>query len=432
MMDSVSPVPSTGPAGKGRPALPNSRLWTIATALFLALALAAPKNGSGFDLSCWVSWSKAIVQNGLAHAYAVPTCNYPPGALALLGGLWRLLPGGTSLTIQIKAIKALWLAFDATAIGLAMAFLKSRGRNPYLALVLLNPAFLFNSFIWGQCDGSIALFATAASYAAVRRRPALAAFLVSCGLAVKMQEIVFVPFVAFLAWPSMRTSASRFVTTLGAGLAPWIVLLVPFARAGTVGSMVSSLAGNGGIYPYCSMNAFNPWYIVSFGSWRSDSVHVMGFSLKTWGLLAFGVAVLAILALTGAGDGADDVPSDARLARVATAGGLIAMAFFLFNTEMHERYLHPAMLFFAGAAFLTGRWRAFVTVSAGVLLNEAFVYFSFSKTVSENPGRFHWLFDRTYWIGSVVAVTLCIVFALELAWLVKTRTIPAHADPSTP
>jgi len=45
------------------------------------------------------------------------------------------------------------------------------------------------------------------------------------------------------------------------------------------------------------------------------------------------------------------------------------MAFFLYPTQMHERYLYPAVAFFGLYAMLSGRWALYLALSAGFLLN---------------------------------------------------------------
>jgi hypothetical protein len=45
------------------------------------------------------------------------------------------------------------------------------------------------------------------------------------------------------------------------------------------------------------------------------------------------------------------------------------MAFFLFPTQMHERYLYPAVAFFGLYAALSGQWTAYLVLSGAFLLN---------------------------------------------------------------
>ncbi|HQO32701.1 MAG TPA: hypothetical protein PK534_10890, partial [Chitinophagales bacterium] len=55
--------------------------------------------------------------------------------------------------------------------------------------------------------------------------------------------------------------------------------------------------------------------------------------------------------------------------KIMLVTALICMNFYFFNTQMHERYVHPVMLPLAAFAFLTGRYIPFVLVSVAYFLN---------------------------------------------------------------
>lgn len=49
--------------------------------------------------------------------------------------------------------------------------------------------------------------------------------------------------------------------------------------------------------------------------------------------------------------------------------GVVPLLFCFFNTEMHERYWHPAILFLAAAAFITRTYLLYIIVSFAYFLN---------------------------------------------------------------
>jgi hypothetical protein len=65
----------------------------------------------------------------------------------------------------------------------------------------------------------------------------------------------------------------------------------------------------------------------------------------------------------------DNLRRDQRLGTVFQVSALISLGFFLFNTQMHERYVHPALLFSGLFALITGRCNVFFLITVGYLLN---------------------------------------------------------------
>lgn len=61
---------------------------------------------------------------------------------------------------------------------------------------------------------------------------------------------------------------------------------------------------------------------------------------------------------------------------VFICGALISLIFFFFNTEMHERYSHPALIFLALYSVYTGRYLVYVITSLAYIINlESVIHF---------------------------------------------------------
>jgi hypothetical protein len=126
------------------------------------------------------------------------------------------------------------------------------------------------------------------------------------------------------------------------------------------------------------MHAYNYWYLMQWDnaelpSLTSDKNLWMGVTYKTWGLLMFfGASLLTLLPLllktiNKTMQGNRFAFADAEQFFLTTA--LIAVIFFYFPTQMHERYSHPALLF-AGAYFvLSKRWVIFLFISYAYMMN---------------------------------------------------------------
>ena len=72
--------------------------------------------------------------------------------------------------------------------------------------------------------------------------------------------------------------------------------------------------------------------------------------------------------LPGAGPTIADTPTE-ELAAVLLSCGLIPVFFAYFNTQMHERYWHAAVLFLGAYGLLRRDYLLYVLVSLGYFLN---------------------------------------------------------------
>jgi len=142
------------------------------------------------------------------------------------------------------------------------------------------------------------------------------------------------------------------------------------------------------------MNAFNVWHLVLSADLMKtpDSITFLGIPYKQWGLGGFMFFSLLILLPVAARiftkfkQRAPYEIGDYQLFFLSFS--LIPLVFFYFNTQMHERYIHPAILFMGVYAILSQRYAAFVLLSCGYVLNLERVYQFLSiphHTVIFNP-----------------------------------------------
>ena len=115
------------------------------------------------DMDAWVAWSYRLVDIGLSGFYSSQVwTNYTPGylyLLYLLGGVNSLL----SLKIEslIFLIKLVSIGFEFGLVLFIYTKFKSINHNQkiiLISLLLFNPAFIFNSTVWGQIDGILTFF----------------------------------------------------------------------------------------------------------------------------------------------------------------------------------------------------------------------------------------------------------------------------------
>lgn len=198
-------------------------------------------------------------------------------------------------------------------------------------------------------------------------------------LLTKTQAITIAPLLALLAWWGGWRALLRWG---GAVVAVMAAGLLPFWFGGAAQSLRSLYLDAVGYYPAMSMNAYNPWFIAHIrtrellGYWVEDSTALLGpVTIRHVGMaLVIGYALLVLLILYRrwrAPSGHPAAGADAAQ-QIGTffAAGLLIFGFFMLATEMHERYILPALAPLALAAALLRPARLpFVLLSATIFLN---------------------------------------------------------------
>jgi alpha-1,6-mannosyltransferase len=137
---------------------------------------------------------------------------YPPGAQIFFRAVYRVRPDSV---IAMKV--ALGLA-ELIGLGAVFGLLKSAGRPLSQAVIYAwNPLVLVEVWGMGHLDALVIPAATAAVWAAVRERYALAGALLGIGALVKLYPAVLLPLLPIAAWPVALTTFSSIVL---AGYAP--------------------------------------------------------------------------------------------------------------------------------------------------------------------------------------------------------------------
>ena len=353
----------------------DRREWLVGLCL-LTLLLVSFVSRSGFpwDRGDWVSWAQHIQKHGLAHAYD-SGANYPPVWLFVLDLYARLCPTPQAVADYIPFMKLVALGFDVLIVVVVSWFLAGAGVARRRSLWLLaNPAFIYISLMWGQVDSVFTAFLVLALWSAVRGAPVWGSVCITLALLTKLQAVILVPGLAvLLLWP-VRRQPRRIAAAVVASLGTALAVLAPFILAGTLGQVVEVFRSAVGFHPVVSKGAYGFWNLLLPGEdlgALDDAGGALGVSYKSMGLALCGVHYLVALAamLRTWREKPPPGGEGERLARVCSALALMVMAFFLFATEMHERYLYPAIPLLGLAAGLTGWWGSYLWLSAGFFLN---------------------------------------------------------------
>ena len=423
----------------------------LALGLVFRLIIALLNPGSGFrvDLISFQFWAGDLAKNGLFGFYTRPFFHdYTPGylyVLWLVGTVHQAFTavGGVGDLIKIPPILADvalgWLVWSmAREIG--------AGRRAALvgaALVVANPVSWFDSVVWGQVDSFGVVFLLLGLRALWRGQPERSAIFTVIAALVKPQLAILIPVVAVVTirralWPVRSDHAApgvsrnhaaivsrlidwerrtdhpiRIVTTGLAGFLTAVVLCFPFGLSvigppTAPGSLLTSglveqVFKTAGGYPYASVNAYNPWALASVdgtgvaanGGWACDTVilHAVPPNPTCPEAVTFaGIPAVVVGALLLA---AAFVLVCIALARRPTPQALLvgvtilAIAFFILPTRVHERYLFPFIGLGAILAAASIRWRiAYVLLSLTTFLN---MYVVLTTIYRDNPHISDWL-----------------------------------------
>ncbi len=418
-------------------------LLAAGLAFRLIIAYLLPHSGFGVDIQSFRFWAENLAKDGIPGFYARDFFHdYTPGYLYVLwavGQIGLLFGSGVGDLIKLPPILA-----DTALAWVVWSMAKELGAARRAALVgallvVVNPVSWFDSAIWGQVDSVGTVVLLLALRELWRDRPERSAVLTVLAALIKPQLGILIPIVAAVVirralWPSgaygedppPTGSATgwerriqgpiRIVTTGLAGLATALVLSVPFGLS-LVG-LVQQIFKTAGGYPYLSVNAYNPWALVTQGvngiaanrQWVCDSTIAPtgpltirigdfilwsspasnltcdnGFMVGAIPALLVGaglfVLVAAIVVLLVARR------PDRRTMLVGLA--VLAIAFFVLPTRVHERYLYPLAGIGAVLAAVSLRWRVVYVVSA--VATFANMYAVLTTLYPNNPGIKDWL-----------------------------------------
>ncbi len=353
--------------------IPELKKARIEIALLFLLYLSfMPQVYMDYDMGYWQQWAVYIHQHGLRNAYDSGT-NYFPIPIYILYFFGKLQGTDPNIIAHINSLKMFFLFFDFLPVFVLCCFRQKilSFKIPYLFL-LLNVAYLFNTMVWGQIDGAYANLAFLAIITAILY-PVTGALLYLLALNVKPQVIALAPIVGLVlifSIRNIRTFLFAAITTIAAQF----ILLLPFLQTGGIKKLIHIATHTVDLYNQVTIFAFNFWYIVDWGNpnLTNDKDTFILFSYKTIGLTLFTISALLVL-----------IPLFIRIIRerrqqiftidsykmLFLAGGMLSLYFFYFNTQMHDRYAHPILIFFFFYGVLSKDYKLYIISSIAYFLS---------------------------------------------------------------
>ncbi len=406
------------------------KLWRVRISLFLFFILVVilmPWHAipyKPFDFRYWQQWAGYMYSHKYADIVNLHGVSYPPIILYILYLFAKTQSSIEAINQNIYFIKIVPLFFDMLPIIILCGFWQAtfyrsrsgsrdsppwRGRGgstrvlavekdpsrtpahagfqpsssnfppinkhiPYWAL-LLNIAYLYNSIIWGQMDSIYTSFCFLAIFVAITN-PLASLLLFVLALNTKLQSIIFLP-VLLILWLQSVHSSKTVLKMLVSSLVLQCIIVLPFIIAGNLAKLWPTMTFAAGYYSFVSNSAHNIWWglllLHKLPYQIQDSETFFIFSYKVWGYIMFfttsGVALLPLFLKALKLRKEKQKPDDTFMGLLMLVSGIIALMFFFVNTQMHERYAHPMMIFFFFYGVYSKNYWLYILSSLCYLLN---------------------------------------------------------------
>ena len=234
------------------------------------------------------------------------------------------------------------------------------------ALILFNPAFIFNSALWGQIDSVPIFFVLWSIYLLLySRRDIISALLFTVAILIKPTALVFLPIYAVLFIKKFGLRSS-FLNLVIANVF-FIASFLPFMKDKNILTYPYELYSKGILaaqsLPFVTNGAFNFWTIITGFKEIKDTIPLIwGISYRLISYVIVGLINLFILIRLYRGK-IQEKPVFAALF-------LGAFSAFLFLTKMHERYsLLPLVFLLLFSLKNQKNFRWFILLSIISLIN---------------------------------------------------------------
>lgn len=342
------------------------RFTTVWLFLYILLCFLTPHFSYQGDTVEWVRWASYIQQKGITTVYQTDI-NYPPVFLYLLWLYQFIFNSPQLISENLIWLKHALLLFDLLPL-LILYFFKRESFSYLIFLFIgLNIGYLHNSVVWGQIDSLPSFFVFFSLFFVSYNIP-ISSILLAFALFTKFQVVIIVPIVVLVFFNFYGLNFKKIFQFKLVFIITTIVLFLPFIIGGQLHNFLSMLRNQVGLYPACSLNAFNFWYLVLPENplLVMDDNLWLGLSFKSWGLtMFFFFSALTLFPYAIQLNRKVKIPTELYFNLAA----LIVLLFFYFNTEMHERYSFFALLPLFIFGYYSNNWIPFILLSVLYFLN---------------------------------------------------------------
>lgn len=345
-----------------------NRTIIIVIGILLAISIRLillPNPGFEADIAFWKSWGLGPFDHGVLWASQYTSSNYPTPFYYFLWGMIQLysLLGGdphafnqfwSNTNILFLFVSKLPSILSDFGIAGIVLFLGRHGKSlgfpsiPRSSLLLitlyllLNPVLIIGGAWWGQIDSVGVFMFLIAVVLVLKRYPFLAGLVYIAAVMTKLQNMIYGPVFFLFLW--QREGYEGLVKGFAGSVLGFFGLNIEFLLSRNMNRVIASLTENYDYFPLLSLNAYNPWWVVAKarGMEVSDKLLALGLvNAKTLGLFLFSnLYLLSIMRQI-----VQTLRAKNPLKTFIESLIIINAAFFLFQTQSHDRYAIPLSIF---------------------------------------------------------------------------------------
>jgi Gpi18-like mannosyltransferase len=361
---------------------PDINEYTISGIVVFAFLfiLCAYLPGFADDVNCWRRWAVHIHEHGLSNIYDSDS-NYLPVYHYILWFYGKIC--GTKEAIESNVFVLKWITLLIEAVGFVYVYKWLGNKQALISILLLgllNIGASYNNIVWGQVDGILATLIFVSIYYAYAGRLAQAGVWFTVGILFKLQAICFLPLWALLCLYHIFTKRSvrGAIILLSSVVLTAALILLPFLlKNGGMAQVLAIYTGYVDSVPKLALGAFNFWSWVKddyLGNYSDTEVWFGGLQYKSAGFLMFflsGFLALLPLMVNMAKRLFDkkEINNEINMQTILLTGALSCLVFYYFNTQIHERYSHPAFIFLLAYAFFSRDFIPYILFTLAYFLN---------------------------------------------------------------
>lgn len=397
----------------------NKLAISLLLLIFTVIVIIAPDTTTPgkYDRRCWITWSNYMLGNGLENVYKLGV-NYLPLYHYVLFIYAKLAGSTESIIFNINSLKSFTFFFELVGVFFVILLVRRKYISEYSVLILslliiFNPAFLYDSILYGQVDGIYSTFIFISVFFGLKKKPTLSLLAFGIALNLKLQAITYIPLVFLLNLEGILRdfSFSKVVKILLPSVLLQILIILPFLVNGDLELVWNVVKGSEGRYPFVSMGAFNFWhFFIEDPKSVSDAMGFFDRSFKRYGQLLYVlmifVAVFPYLKWNFNVFIKRRILPAFPIDKILLMGVLMSLIFFYFNTEMHSRYIHASVIFAGAYALYSKRYFIFSILSVAYFLNIE----SSAKILKGNIIEYTYFFFNPIFISSLFALVLVLCF----------------------
>ncbi|MDP2671948.1 MAG: hypothetical protein Q8O68_00370 [Candidatus Daviesbacteria bacterium] len=312
--------------------------------------------GFKIDVDTWFGWAIRLNQVGFVNFYSDQIwTNYTPGYLYILyalGWIKNLLSlDNQSFYLILKLPAILAEVFLGFIIYKLIAKKSLFWAKIALGLLILNPAVIFNSSVWGQIEGLLTLSLIISVIFLYQQKLILSSIFFAISLLIKPQAVLLIP--VFIFYFFSNFSLRNILKFMAVSIATIFIFSFPFFVNNPLFGPINLFSKMISDYSYTSAFAYNLWGVIGF--WITDSQEFINVTYRNLGFILVLIYWIII--------GYFYYRKKISFFILAT---LAALSFYFLPTRVHDRYLYPALIFLIISVTL---FRSYLLLGLSIILS---------------------------------------------------------------